>query len=183
MLLRAWRAGEAAALDDLMPLVYEELYRLAGRQLRGERPGHTLRPTDLVSEAYLRLTSGATPEWIDRAHFFGVAARSMRQILTDHARRRGASKRGAGKRPITFEEDLVAVGRADELVALDEALTALAELDERKARTVELHYFGGLTQEEIAAVLDVHVNTVARDLRLATAWLRGHLHESGDGGS
>src|SRR5262245_32815661 len=109
-----------------MPLVYEELHRLADRQLRGERRGHTFRPTDLVSEAYLRLTSGTTPEWADRAHFFGVAARSMRQILTDHARRRGATKRGSDAQRVPLDDDLVAIDPGDDLVALDEAMKALA---------------------------------------------------------
>lgn len=166
-----------------MPLVYEELHRLADRQLRGERRGHTFRPTDLVSEAYLRLTAGTTPEWADRAHFFGVAARSMRQILTDHARRRGAAKRGSDAQRVTLDEHLATIDPDHDLVALDEALQELSGFDARKAKVIELHYFGGLTQEEIAAVLDVHVNTVARDLRLAAAWLRRFLHPPADGGS
>src|SRR5690242_14272159 len=166
VLLRAWREGDEAALDQLMPLVYDELYRLADRQLRGERAGHTFRPTDLVSEAYLRLSAGAPPEWNDRAHFFALAARKMRQILIDHARRNAAHKRGSAARKITLDDNLPAPGGADDLLALDQALEALAKFDDRKARAVELHYFGGLTHEEIASVLDVHVNTVARDLRL-----------------
>ena len=175
VLLRAWREGDPDALDQLMPLVYDELYRLADRQLRGERAGHTFRPTDLVSEAYLRLSAGAPPEWNDRTHFFALAARKMRQILIDHARRHSATKRGSGARRITLDDNLAAPGCIEDLLALDEALEALAKFDERKARVTELHYFGGLTQDEIALVIDVHINTVARDLRLAEAWLHRYL--------
>lgn len=175
LLLQDWRKGDRGALDELMPLVYGELHRVAANYLRGERAGHTFRPTDLVSEAYLKLAGAETPEWNDRVHFFAIAARSMRQILVDHARKRAADKRGAGERPITFEEAIVGTERPDELVALDDALAAFEKLDERKARAVELHYFGGLTHDEIAAVLEVHVNTVGRDLRLAEAWLHRHL--------
>jgi RNA polymerase sigma factor (TIGR02999 family) len=175
LLLRDWRAGDRAALDELMPQVYAELHRLAAGYLRHERPGHTLRPTELLSEAYLRLVGSGHPEWNDRVHFFAIAARVMRQILVDHARKRGAGKRGAGERPATLDEQIAAVDRPEELVALDAALVALGAFDERKARVVELHYFGGLTQEEIAAVLDVHVNTIARDLRVAEAWLHREL--------
>lgn len=161
-----------------MPIVYDELRRLADRQLRGERPGHTFRPTDLVSEAYLRLTAGTPPDLNDRAHFFAVAARTMRQILIDHARRRSAGKRGPNAKRTTFDEASVSTDRAEDMVALDDALQALAEFDERKARAVELHYFGGLTQDEIALVLDVHVNTVARDLRLSAAWLNRFMQQN-----
>jgi len=174
-LLRDWRDGDPAAADELLPLIYAELHRLAARHLRGERPGHTLRPTDLVSEAYLRLSGGAQPEWNDRVHFFAIAARTMRQILVDHARRRRADKRGGGERPITLDEAVADAGRPGDLLALDEALVELARFDERKARVIELHYFGGLTQDEVAEVLGVHVNTVARDLRLAEAWIHRHL--------
>ncbi len=159
----------------MAPLIYDELRRLAAFHLRGERPGHTFGPTDLISEAYLRLANGARLEFNDRAHFFAIASRSMRQILVDHARKRCADKRGAGERPAEFDETRVASDRPWELVALGDALEELAKLDERKARIVELHYFGGLTQEEIAAVCDVHVNTVARDLRLSEAWLRSQF--------
>jgi RNA polymerase sigma factor (TIGR02999 family) len=178
MLLRDWRAGNEAALEELMPLVYGELHKLAASYMRGERPGHTLRPTDLVGEAYLRLAEGSKPELNDRVHFFAIAARTMRQILVDHARKRGASKRGSGDRPVTLDEAVVGGERPDELLALDEALEALSKFDERKARVVELHYFGGLTQNEIAEALAVHVNTVARDLKLAEAWIHRHLRES-----
>jgi len=160
--------------DEIAPLIYQELRRLAAFHLRGERPGHTFSPTALISEAYLRLAGGAL-EFNDRAHFFAIASRCMRQILVDHARKRGAEKRGAGERPVEFDETRIATDRPSELVALDEALEALAQFDARKARITELHYFGGLTQEEIAAVCDVHVNTVARDLRLSAAWLRSQM--------
>jgi RNA polymerase sigma factor (TIGR02999 family) len=179
VLLREWRAGDRGALDRLVPLIYDELHRLAGTFMRGERPGHTFSPTDLVSEAYVRLGSARPEEWNDRVHFFALAARAMRQALVDHARRRTAGKRGAGERPVTLEEGLVAADRPEELLRLDEALDALAAEDERKARVVELHYFGGLTQGEIAEALEVHVNTVGRDLRFAQAWLQRHLLAAG----
>lgn len=174
-LLRAWQRGDRAAFDEIVPLIYDELRRLAAFHMRGERPEHTFGPTDLISEAYLRLAGGAELEFKDRAHFFAIASRSMRQILVDHARKRCADKRGAGERPAEFDETRVAIDRPWELVALDDALEELTRFDERKARVTELHYFGGLTQDEIAAVCDIHVNTVARDLRLAEAWLRSRL--------
>jgi RNA polymerase sigma factor (TIGR02999 family) len=174
-LLRAWRQGDRAAFDQIAPLIYDELRRLAAFHLRGERPGHTFGPTDLINEAYLKLARGEQLEFHDRAHFFAIASRSMRQILVDHARKRCAEKRGAGERPVEFDETRVSTDRPGDLVALDDALEELAKVDERKARITELHYFGGLTQDEIAAVCDVHVNTVARDLRLSEAWLRSHL--------
>ncbi|MCA9519280.1 MAG: sigma-70 family RNA polymerase sigma factor [Myxococcales bacterium] len=175
-LLRDWRSGDRRALDDLIPLVYDELHRLAAARLVNERAGHTWRPTDLVSEAYLRLSRGAPPDDANRAHFFAIAARTMRQLLVDRARRRDASKRGGGERPVTLHDEVVAAGeRPDTLVALDAAIEALSGFDERKARVVELHYFGGLKQAEIAIVLGVHVNTVARELRLAEAWLYRQL--------
>lgn len=171
-LLRAWRQGDVAAFDQIGPLLYAELRRLAAFHLRGERPGHTFGPTDLISEAYLKLADAANLELADRAHFFALASRSMRQILVDHARKRCADKRGAGERPLSLDDRQIAVDRPWELVALDDALRELARFDERKARITELHYFGGLTQEEIAQVCDLHVNTVARDLRLGAAWLK-----------
>jgi RNA polymerase sigma factor (TIGR02999 family) len=176
-LLRAWRDGDRAAFDQVAPLIYDELRRIAAIHLRGERPGHTFGPTDLISEAYLRLAGGEMLEFKDRAHFFAIASRSMRQILVDHARKRGAEKRGGGERPGELDETRIAVDRPWELVALDDALEELEQLDERKARVTELHYFGGLTHDEIAAVCDVHVNTVARDLRIAEAWLRSRMRD------
>jgi RNA polymerase sigma factor (TIGR02999 family) len=179
MLLRDWHGGDREAFDELMPLVDAELHRLAASHLRGERPGHTLRPTDLVSEAYLRMADGAQPDgWNDRVHFFAIAARSMRQILVDHARKRTTAKRGSGDRPITLDENAIPTDRPEELLALDEALEELAKFDERKARAIELHYFGGLTQDEIATALAVHVNTVARDLRLGEAWIHRRLRDA-----
>ena len=173
-LLREWRAGDRSALDHLIPLVYDELHRLADGFMRRQRPGHTLRPTDLVAEAYEKL-AGAAPDLTDRVHFFAVAARVMRQILVDHARERSAGKRGGGDRPITLDEELVGGGRPDELLDLDRALDELATFDDRRARAVELHYFGGLSHAEVAEVMGVHLNTVARDLRLAEAWLHTKL--------
>ncbi len=178
-LLEDWRGGDRDALDELLPMVYGELHKLADGYMRGERKGHTLRPSDLVGEAYLRLADAEHPQWNSRVHFFAIAARTMRQILVDHARKRDAAKRGGGERAVTFDEGLVGGERPDELIALDDALLALATFDERKARAIELHYFGGLTQDEIAEVLEVHVNTVARDLRLAEAWIHRHLREAG----
>jgi RNA polymerase sigma factor (TIGR02999 family) len=175
-LLRAWRQrGDPAAFDKIWPLIYDELQRRAVRLLRRERSSHTLAPTDLIHEAYLRLAGSEQLEFKDRVHFFAIAARCMRQILVDRARRRRADKRGSGNRPIALAENALAVARSWDLVALDDALEELAKRNERKARVVELHYFGGLTQEEIAAVCDVHINTVARDLHFSEAWLRRHL--------
>jgi RNA polymerase sigma factor (TIGR02999 family) len=174
-LLQAWRQGDQAAFDEVVPLIYAELRRIAASHLRTERPGHTFSPTDLISEAYLKLADGAALEFNDRAHFFAIASRNMRQILVDHARKRCSGKRGGGVRPLDLDETVIATAHPFELIALDEALEALAKLDARKARIVELHYFGGLTQDEIAAVCDVHVNTVARDLRFSEAWLRREL--------
>jgi RNA polymerase sigma factor (TIGR02999 family) len=173
-LLHDWRSGDARAIDELMPLVYTELHRVAAAYMRSERADHTFRPTDLVGEAYVRLAQGAS-DYNDRVHFFAVAAKTMRQILVDHARKRSRGKRGGGERPIPLEEGIASSERPDELVALDDVLVALAEFDDRKARIVELHYFAGLTQAEIATALDVHVNTVARDLRLAVAWIQTQL--------
>jgi RNA polymerase sigma factor (TIGR02999 family) len=178
VLLRDWRQGDADALNKLVPIVYDELRRLAARFLRDERAGHTLRPTDLVSEAYLRLIGAHPHELNDRAHFLAIAAVNMRQILVDHARKRSRAKRGGGQRPITLADDVVAVDRPEELVALDDALIALAVIDARKARVVELSYFSGLSQAEIAEVVGVHVNTIARDLHLAEAWLHRHIREA-----
>jgi RNA polymerase sigma factor (TIGR02999 family) len=179
-LLRAWGDGDEAALSRLIPLVYEELRRLARRSLASERADHTLQPTALVHEAYLRLALGSAPPWADRIHFFAVAAQVMRRLLVDHARARCAGKRGEGAPHLPLELALqeVAVRQAGEggaepvdLLALDEALTALAQCDRRKARGVELHYFGGLTLAETARVLGVSTPTVILDLRLARAWL------------
>jgi RNA polymerase sigma factor (TIGR02999 family) len=179
-LLRAWSLGEPGALVRLTPIVYAELHRLAAAHMRRERPGHTFSPTDLVSEAFLRLADGEHPTYADRVQFFAVAARHMRRILVDHARERAADKRGGGDRPEAFDEALITVDRPAYLCALDDALDALAAVDERKARVIELHYFGGMGHKEIASALSVHENTVARDLRLAGAWLRECLTGAGE---
>jgi RNA polymerase sigma factor (TIGR02999 family) len=176
VLLRAWRAGDPGAFEELMPRVYDELRGLAQVFLYGDRPEHTFQATDLVSEAYLRLlAAGESHEWSDRVHFFCIAARAMRQILVDHARRRSAVKRNHGERPVALDDNLVAIDRPEDLLLLDDALRALAEHDERKARAVELHYFGGMSLAEVAEVLDVHVNTVNRDLRFAVTWLHARM--------
>jgi RNA polymerase sigma-70 factor, ECF subfamily len=177
LLLAAWAKGDQQALDDLTPLVYRELRLLAVSYLRKERQGHTLQPTALVHEAYLRLVDQTNPSWQSRSHFFGVAARLMRQILVDHARRKQAGKRGGLKvsldEAVSFRQDR---GRA--LVALDSGLTALEKLDPRKCKAVELRYFGGLSMDEIAKTLDVSTITVRRDLRMAEAWLHKEMQDS-----
>jgi len=175
-LLVAWSQGDEAARDQLMPLVYGELHRMAERYLNQESPGHTLQTTALIHEAYLRLVGPQTPHWQNRAHFFGVAAQVMRHILVDHARSRGYAKRGGAAQMVPLEQAaLVSAEQAAEVVALDEALSALAAFDERKSRVVELRYFGGLSLEETAAVLKVSTDTVKRDWRLAKAWLLNEL--------
>ena len=174
-LLNDWRRGDAGAADELLPLVYDELRKLAASHMRRERPGHTFSPTDLVSEAYVRLLQGAPDAWDDRVHFFAIAARVMRQILVDHARKRAAGKRGAGGEKVELDGDVPALERPAHVLALDDALRELAQFDERKARAIELVYFGGMTQDEVAAVLEVSVTTVARDLKVAEAWIRGQM--------
>ena len=171
MLLK-WREGDSAALDQLMPLVYEELRRLAKRYMAGERSGHTLQTTALVNEAYLRLTDHREMRWQNRAHFFAVAAQAMRRILVDHARARDAVKRGGGAPKASLEDAaLLAQEKAPELIALDEALRELAAMDPRKGRVVELRYFGGLSVEQTAEVLGVSGVTVMREWSAAKAWL------------
>ncbi|MCI0336379.1 MAG: sigma-70 family RNA polymerase sigma factor [Acidobacteria bacterium] len=175
-LLLAWSDGEREALDKLLPLVYRELKRLAERYLRRERSGHTLQPTALVHEAYLKLIDQKHVRWQNRAHFFGVAAQAMRRILVDHARSFQSEKRGGSETKISFDEGLDLSGeRANELIALDDALKSLAELDPQKSRIVELKYFGGLSLEEIAEALGVSRATVVRQWRLARAWLYSEL--------
>ena len=177
-LLEDSRGGSKAALDRLMPIIYNELHKLARGYLRSERPGHTLQPTALIHELYQRLVDHSVPQWQNRAHFFGVAARAMRQILVEHARRHHALKRGGDEAKVPLEE---AAARSQErpaaLVALDEALTQLARFDERKSLVVELRYIGGLSVEETAEALGVSVATVGRELRLAEAWLRREMTE------
>jgi RNA polymerase sigma factor (TIGR02999 family) len=171
-LLAAWGGGDQAARDELMPLVYEELRRLARRCMHRERAGHTLQTSALVNEAFLRLVDQKNIRWQDRAHFFGIAARLMRQILVDYARRRGYTKRGGDVRRVPLDEAvIVSEERAAEVVALDDALKILAEIDPRKSQVVELRFFGGLSIEETAEVLGVSEGTVRRDWALAKAWL------------
>ena len=183
-LLIAWSEGDGAALDTLLPIVYAELRRQARRALRREAPGHTLQPTALVHEAYLRLVDQRPDRWQGRAQFFGIAARCMRQVLVDAARTRRASKRGGGARPVTLggaEELVVAPAEAtgDDVLALDEALTRLAALDPEQARLVELRYFAGLTIDDTAATLGVSPATVSREWTVARRWLRRELARSG----
>lgn len=172
-LLVDWSKGNQAALDELAPLVYRDLHQRARGYLRQERPDHTLQPTALIHEAYLRLVTDSPPEWNGRAHFYAVASRVMRQILVDHARRHQAGKRGGGAADVSLEEALIPA-RSDsaELMALDEALEKLAAFDERKCKIVEMRYFGGCTVEETAEALGIAGITVMRDMRLAEAWLR-----------
>jgi len=175
-LLVKWKDGDEAALQQLVPIVHAELRRLAQRQMAGERPGHTLQPTALVNEAYLRLVDLKQMQWQNRAHFFAMGARLMRRILVDFARSRGYQKRGGGAKQVSFTEALdVAEGQATDVVALNDALEALAHVDERKSRVVELRFFGGLSVEETAEVLNVSRETVKRDWKVAKMWLLRHL--------
>jgi RNA polymerase sigma factor (TIGR02999 family) len=177
-LLLAWSEGDQDALAKLMPLVYAELHRLAKHYMRSERPGHTLQTTALANEAYIRLIDARQVRWQNRAHFFAVSARLIRQILVDFARKRRYKKRGGEVRHISLDEAL-AIGqhRDDDLTSLDDALRALGEIDARKSQVVELRFFGGLSVDETAEVLQVSPETVRRDWRLAKAWLRRHLSE------
>jgi len=173
-LLVQWANGNKEALDDLTPLVYKELRHLAASHLRRERKSHTLQPTALVHEAYLRLVDQKNPTWQNRSHFFGVAARLMRQILVDHARRKQADKRAV--RSVSLESALsFQQERSRDLVALDSSLNALEKVDPRKCRAVEHRYFGGLSMDEIAQTLEVSAVTVRRDLRMAEAWLNREM--------
>ena len=172
LLLQAWRGGDQGALDKLMPLVYGELHRLAHRYMLREHVGHTLQTTAVVNEAYLRLIDAQQIEWKDRAHFFAISANLMRRILVEFARSRGRNKRGGDIRKVELDEAFViSPQRGADLVALDDALTALASMDERKAKVIELRFFGGLSVEETAEVLNVSPDTVMRDWRLAKVWL------------
>ena len=172
-LLVAWGKGDQAARDELMPLVYAELHRLAHRHIKRERPGHTLQTSALVNEAFVRLVDQRDVHWQSRAHFFGIAAQMMRRILVDYARKRRFAKRGGNQLQVSLNEELVAANqRSAEVVLLDDALTQLAEIDERKSKVVELKFFGGLSIEETAEVLGVSPGTVMRDWTLAKAWLR-----------
>lgn len=178
-LLQAWAQGDQAAFEELIPLVYEELRRLAQRELRRERPGHSLQATALVNEAYLRLIDLNRIEWQNRAHFFAMAARMMRRILVDWARARGNQKRGGGVPTVSLDEGLlVSTDPGCDLVALDDALETLGAMDLRKGQVVEMRFFGGLTVEETAAALHVSADTVMRDWRSAKAWLLRELSRS-----
>jgi RNA polymerase sigma factor (TIGR02999 family) len=175
-LLSEWSGGNQAALDELTPIVYQDLHQRARNYLRHERPDHTLQPTALIHEAYLRMLGDNPPDWKDRVHFFAVASRVMRQILVDHARRHSAGKRGSGLRDVRLDEAFAPSPSANEdLMALDHALAKLAEFDERKCRIVEMRYFGGCTVEETARALGVAGITVMREMRLAEAWLRREM--------
>jgi RNA polymerase sigma factor (TIGR02999 family) len=174
-LLLAWGAGDERALDQLVPVVYAELHRMAHRHLRRE-PHRSLQATSLVNELYVRLVDAQAVKWHDRAHFFAISSRLMRRILVDAARRRHVRKRGGGANPVTLDEaQVVAPGRGQDLIALDEALDALAAFDQRKARIVEMRFFAGLSVREIAAVLEVSEDTVTRDWNFAKTWLLREL--------
>jgi RNA polymerase sigma factor (TIGR02999 family) len=172
LLLQAWRNGDRQALDALLPLVYKELRRLAHFQLRKERQAHTLQSAALVNEAYIRLIGLDPPQWESRIHFFSIAAQLMREILVDYARRHRAAKRGAGAQKLSIEEAAALSKRRDlDVLALDDALKALAKIDPRQSRVVELRFFAGLTLEEIAEALEIAPATVQRDWTAARAWL------------
>jgi len=184
-LLHGWRDGDRKALDTLLPIVYRELHRLAHFQLRQERPDHTLQSSALVNEAYLRLVGLNTPRWEGRSHFFAIAAQQMRQILVDYARRHRAGKRGGGVETLSLDDSAMLSpvrSKSLDVVALDDALKALAQIDERKAQVVELRFFGGLSFEETAEVLKVSAVTVSRDWSTARAWLHREMtREASDG--
>jgi len=175
-LLRSWSQGDEGAIERLMPMVYDELHRMARRYMSSEKPGHTLQATALVNEAYLRLVDASQANWQNRTHFFAVSAQVMRRILVDWARSRQAAKRGSDMPVLELNEALaVPMQTGSDLVAVDDALKALALVDARKSQVVELRFFGGLNVEETAAVLKVSQDTVHRDWRLAKSWLRREL--------
>jgi RNA polymerase sigma-70 factor (ECF subfamily) len=176
-LLIAWGKGETAALEQLTPRVYHELHKLARAYLRRGRPNQSMQPTALINEAYLRLLDQAQPiKWENRAHFFGIAAKLMRMIMVDHARTRHAAKRGGHEAAVTLDDYMaVSPGRAPDVLEIDEALGRLAAVDERKAKVIEMRYFGGMDREEVASALGLSLATVKRDLRLGEAWLRRFL--------
>jgi len=175
-LLAEWSDGNQSALDELYPLVYEELHKLARRYMSRERKGHTLQTTALINEAYVRLVDQRNVHWANRSHFFAISAQIMRRILIDHARRYAYAKRGGGAQQVSLEQvAVVAREQSSEILRLDEALKTLAKMDPRRCHVVELRYFGGLSNEEIAGVLKVSENTVTRDWNLARAWLHQQL--------
>jgi RNA polymerase sigma factor (TIGR02999 family) len=180
-LLFNWGQGDRAALDQLVPLVYPELRRLAKRHMNRENPAHTLQTSALINEAYLRLVDQQNVKWQDRAHFFAVAAQVMRHILVDHARRRAYDKRGGGAPHVPLvEAAVVKEDRASQLVALDEALKALTALDPRRSQIIELRFFGGLNADEIAEVMQISPSTVQREWRAAKAWLHHTMTRTGN---
>jgi RNA polymerase sigma factor (TIGR02999 family) len=175
-LLQQWSDGRREALDQLLPRLYAELRRLAASYLRRERPNHTLQPTALVHEAFVKLVDQRAVRWQNRAHFFGIAAQVMRRVLVDYARAHDAAKRGSGEAPLTLDDRLVAGPGVDiDVLALDEALTRLASIDAQQSRVVELRFFGGLTMDETAEVLHISPATVGREWTLAKAWLYAEL--------
>lgn len=175
-LLIDWKNGDPGAIELLTPIVYDELRRLARHYLRDERAADTLQPTALVNEAYLRLVAQDMPDWECRSHFFGVAAHLMRQILVDHARQHRCDKRGGGMPAASLDEALgFAAAKSNDILALDDALSALATVDERKCKVIELRYFSGLSIEETARALDLSVATIGREQRMAEAWLHREL--------
>jgi RNA polymerase sigma factor (TIGR02999 family) len=178
-MLRAWRDGDRAVLDQLLPLVYDELHRQAHRYLRRERANHTLQTTALIHEAYLKLVDQRAVQWQNRAHFFGIAAQAMRRILVDYAKTKNREKRGGPAADLPLEEALLvaATGQSIDLLALDEALTRLALVDDMQARVVELKYFSGLSIEDTAEALGISPATVKRDWQMAKAWLRHELSQ------
>lgn len=178
-LLLDWRNGDEVALDKLMPVLYQELHKLAESHLRRERSDHTLQPTALINEAYMRLIDQKHPQWQSRVHFFGVTSRLMRQILIEHARRHNAAKRGGpAQQKVALDDAVVySADRADEFVALDDALNHLATFDQRKVQVIELRFFGGLSIEETAEAMSLSVATIRRELRMAEAWLRRELQK------
>jgi RNA polymerase sigma-70 factor (ECF subfamily) len=176
-LLNHVKHGDQVSVDQLVPLIYTELRRIASGCLRKERSGHTLQPTALVHEAYIRLIDQTQPDYQSRAHFFGIASQVMRQILVDHARSRNAAKRGGGveKIPLDLENLSICTERPEQLLVLEDAMQALAQFDARKARLVEMRFFGGLTAEESAQIVELPVQTVRRELRVAQAWLKREI--------
>lgn len=178
-LLLAWGDGDKQALDKLMPFVYDELRRLARGYMRNQRSDHTLQTTALVNEAYLRLIDSSQVRWQNRTHFFAISAQLMRRILVDFARAKKAEKRGGNEQKVTFDEALpVLFEKESELIALDEALTELSAMDARQGQIVEMRYFGGMTEEEVAEALDISARTVRRDWSIARAWLFRELKKS-----
>jgi RNA polymerase sigma factor (TIGR02999 family) len=179
LLLHQWRDGDASALEKLTPIVYQELLRIARRQLRGERSDHTLAPTALVHEAWMRMLNQNRADWRDRTHFYALASRFMRRILVDYSRNHRAQKRGGAVMKVSLDDGLEVGQKPDaSVIALDDALTALSAFDERKAKVIELRFFGGLTIDEIAKHLEVSIATVGRELRMAQAWLHREMSKS-----